>query len=205
MPSAGEDRHGQIDQGWLLPDPAPRQAMHTRSIVCRSFLRQDGLIDLDARFIDTRPFDYHSPFRGHCAAGDALHNMQMRLTINSGRQILAVVTVMAATPYAGCAEVNPNFQRLLGLTIGRGFRQAVRERLGGVMGCTHVLALTDAVSAAAMQALASRQHLLRSTQPESAAAPAGKVWQIDALVDSCWSYRADGPVVQRLKSTPDPG
>jgi hypothetical protein len=30
----------------------PRQAVHTRSIVCRSFRRDDGMLDIDGRFID---------------------------------------------------------------------------------------------------------------------------------------------------------
>jgi hypothetical protein len=122
--------------------------------------------------------------------------MQLRVTIDRERRVVALVSAMSATPYEGCAQVNPNFQRVVGLSLGRGFRKALRERLGGVDGCTHVLALFDAVAAAAVQAFASNAH---APQRPSEAEPV-RIWKLDALLDTCWSYRSDGPVVQRLKS-----
>jgi hypothetical protein len=94
--------------------------------------------------------------------------------------------------------VNPNFQRVVGLSLGRGFRKALRERPGGIEGCTHVLALLDAVAAAAAQAFASNKHAPRRTGD----AEPVQIWRLDALLDSCWSYRADGPVVRRLSGGP---
>ncbi len=81
-------------QGWVLPEPAARAPVHTRSIVCRSFRRDDGLFDIDARFVDTRPFDYDSEFRGHCPAGAALHHMQLRVTFDRVRTIVALQAAM---------------------------------------------------------------------------------------------------------------
>lgn len=196
MTVPGEDLHANLDGGWCLPEAAPREAVHTRSIVCRSFRRDDGLLDIDARFIDTRPFGYDSDFRGHCPPGSALHNMQLRLTVDRERRIHALVSAMPGTPYSGCAEVNPNFQRLLGLSVGRGFRKALREHLGGVEGCTHMLALLDAMAAAAVQAFASNA---RAPRRAGQAEPV-RIRRIDALIDTCWSYRSDGPVMQQLKS-----
>jgi hypothetical protein len=196
MTAPGEDLHADLDGGWCLPAAAPREAVHTRSIVCRSFRRDDGLLDIDARFIDTRPFAYDSEFRGPCTPGSALHNMQLRLTLDRERRIHALVSAMQATPYNGCAEVNPHFQRLVGLSVGRGFRKAMRERIGGTEGCTHVIALLDAMAAAAVQAFASNAHApLRAGQAEPV-----RIWRLDALLGSCWSYRPDGPVVQQLKN-----
>lgn len=196
MAVPGEPTHADLEGGWLLPEPAPRETVHTRSIVCRSFRRDDAMIDIDGRFIDTRPFDYESDFRGPCQAGSALHNMQLRLTIDRSRHIHALASAMPGTPYSGCAEVNPNFQRLVGLSIGRGFRKAMRDRIGGVEGCTHVIALLDAMSAAAVQAFASANYAPRKPgQPEPV-----KVWKLDALIDSCHSYRADGEVIRAMKA-----
>lgn len=196
MTVPGESLHVDLDGGWTLPAPAPREAVHTRSIVCRSFRRDDGMLDIDARFIDTRPFGYDSDFRGPCAPGAALHNMQLRLTLDRERRIHALASAMPGTPYEGCAEVNPRFQRLVGVSVGRGFRKALRERLGGVEGCTHMLALLDAMAAAAVQAFASNAHAPRIPgRPEPV-----RIWRLDALVDTCHSYRSDGPVMQRLKS-----
>jgi hypothetical protein len=196
MAVPGESLHADIEHGWLLPEPAPREPVHTRSIVCRSFRRDDGMLDIDGRFIDTRPFAYDSEFRGRCAPGSALHNMQLRLTIDRHRHIHALASAMPGTPYVGCAEVNINFQRLVGLSIGRGFGKVMRERIGGVEGCTHMLALLDTMAAAAVQAAASNAYAPRRPgQPESV-----RVWKLEALVDTCHSYRADGAVMQRLRA-----
>ena len=196
MAVPGESLHTAFDGGWLLPEPAPREAVHTRSIVCRSFRRDDGLLDIDGRFIDTRPFDYDSDFRGPCQAGSALHNMQLRLTIARDRTIAALVSAMPSTPYVGCPGVNPNFQRLVGLSIAKGFRKAMRERVGGIDGCTHITALLDGMSAAAVQAFASNAYAPKKPGlPEPV-----RIWKLDALVDTCYSYRADGEVMQQMKA-----
>ena len=194
MAVPGESLHTAFDGGWLLPEPAAREAVHTRSIVCRSFRRDDGLLDIDGRFIDTRPFAYDSDFRGTCQAGSALHNMQLRLTIARDRSIAALDSAMPSTPYEGCSGVNPNFQRLVGLSIAKGFRKAMREKIGGIEGCTHILALLDAMSAAAVQAFASASYAPKKPgQPEPV-----RIWKLDALVDTCFSYRRDGEVMTRL-------
>jgi hypothetical protein len=198
MRSPGEDTHARVDGGWVLPEPAPREAVHTRSIVCRSFRRLDGLVDIDGRFIDTRSFAYDNHFRGHCDAGDALHNMQLRLTLNSARQIEAVQSAMPSTPYTICPQVNANFQRLVGLSMARGFRKAMRERIGGVEGCTHVVALLDAMAAAAVQTFASSNRAPRAdgTLP----AKTVQVFSLDALIGSCHSYHPDSPVVAQMRA-----
>lgn len=194
QPDPAEAKHREIDAGWVLPEPAPRRAIHTRSIVCRSFARDDGLVDLDARFTDTRGFEYTSPWRGQCQSGDALHQMQMRLTLDQDRNILAVASAMVNTPYDTCPGVNPNFQRLVGMSLAKGFRKAMRERLGGVEGCTHVLALLDAMAAAAVQAFASRFHAPRQPgQPQPV-----RVFKPQALAGTCHSYHPDGPVLKRM-------
>jgi hypothetical protein len=71
----------------------------------------------------------------------------------------------------------------------------MRERVGGVEGCTHILALLDAMSAAAVQAFASTAYAPRRPgQPEPV-----RIWKLDALVDTCYSYRHDGEVMQRMR------
>jgi hypothetical protein len=194
-PVPGEDLHAGLDAGWLLPAPAPREAVHTRSILCRSFRRDDGLFDIDGRFVDTRPFAYDSEFRGHCPAGSALHHMQLRLTIDRTRHIRALHTAMPGTPYAGCGEVQANFQRLVGCSIGRGFKRTVAERLGGVEGCTHVRALLEAMAAAAVQCFASARYAPHAPGHEEPV----RVFRLDTLLDTCHSYREGSPVLQRLR------
>jgi hypothetical protein len=192
-PDANEELlHADHDLGWVLPAPEPRERVHTRSIVCRGFRRADGLFDIEGRFIDTRPFAYRSESRGDVDAGKALHHMQVRLTIDSARVIRALVSAMPATPHWSCPEVNANFQRLVGLSIAKGFKQALRERLGGIDGCTHVIGLLEAMAAAALQTFSSNTHAPRPTNEPRPV----HVWKIDALIDTCYAYRRDGPMLE---------
>lgn len=195
MTVPGEAMHSRIDSGWILPESTPREAVHTRSVLCRSFRREDGLLEIDGRFVDTRPFDYVSEFRGQCPAGSALHHMQVRLTVARSRLIVALVSAMPATPYESCVEVNGNFQRLVGVSIGRGFRKLLRERLGGVEGCTHIIALLEAMAAAVVQAFASEARMPRLT----GAPQIVRIWRSNEMEDSCYSFRSDGPVMQRMR------
>jgi Protein of unknown function (DUF2889) len=195
-PSQDEKLQQEHHAGWILPTPEARTIVHTRSIVCRSFLRDDGLVDVEGRFIDTRPFEYQSEWRGTTPAGAALHHMQLRVTLDSRRHIVALTSAMPSTPYKGCDEVNINFQRLVGLSIGRGFRKEMLARLGGSEGCTHVLGLLTAMSAAAIQSFTSSYYAPRK--------PGGpkpiRVFNLDAMVDSCYSYRNDGPLVRDMRA-----
>ena len=190
----GEALHAGLDDGWVLPEPEARQAIQTRSIVFRSFRRDDGLIDIDARFADTRPFAYDNAFRGACAEGSALHHMQLRVTLDRKRTIVALVSAMPSTPYGTCSSVQPNFQQVVGLHMGRGFRKALRERLGGTDGCTHIVMLLDTMAAAAVQAFASDNYRPR----DPGEAEPVRVWRVEELVDTCWSYKSDGPVMTRM-------
>lgn len=194
--------HADHDIGWVLPTPAPRERVHTRSIVCRGFRRADGLFDIEGRFIDTRPFAYRSESRGDVAEGKALHHMQVRLTIDSSRVIRELASAMPATPHWSCPQVNSHFQRLVGLSIAKGFKQALRERLGGIDGCTHVIGLLEAMAAAALQTFSSNTHAPR---PSSEPRPV-HVWKIDALIDTCYAYRRDGPMLEeRARRAPGQG
>ncbi len=196
--AAANEEYLQSDHesGWVLPSPAERQRVHTRSIVCRGFKRADGLLDIEGRFIDTRAFAYSSEWRGHTPAGKALHHMQVRLTIDDQRVIRELVSAMPSTPHRGCPEVNVNFQRIVGLSIAKGFKRELRERLGGIEGCTHVIGLLEAMAASALQTFTTSTYL-----PRADGTPKPKrVWKLDALVDTCYSYRSDGPMLAERRA-----
>src|SRR5690606_1430612 len=64
-----------------------RQPIHTRSIRVDSYLREDGLWDLQAELVDTKAYDF--PIRNgdtHCA-GDPVHHMRLRVTIDDDLNI----------------------------------------------------------------------------------------------------------------------
>ena len=85
--------------------------------------------------------------------------------------------------------MTPNFQRLVGLRIGPGFHRRVLERVGGIRGCTHLVDLLRPVATTAFQTLVS---VLQKRAAES-----GPDDEPPQLLNTCYAFRADGPVVQR--------
>ena len=65
---------------------------------------------------------------GDVKAGVPVHGMGLRLTIDDKLTIREVAAAMDYTPFNMCPSITPNFQRLVGLNLGKGFTKAVRER-----------------------------------------------------------------------------
>ena len=65
-----------------------RRHLHTRSIQCDGFLRDDGLWEVEAWLRDTKPFTQAGDmFRGELKPGDPVHDIGLRLAIDDGMTI----------------------------------------------------------------------------------------------------------------------
>lgn len=177
-----------------LPAPAPRRHRHTRTIEAQGFQREDGLWDIEARIVDTKPFAYREFHRGEMPPGRPVHDMSIRLTLDDSMQVQAVAAVTDAAPYMPCREVAPKFETLVGLRIGPGWRREVRRRLGGINGCTHMVELIDVMATVAFQTVSK-------SQPREEADPE-TLWsglkERPFFLDGCHSWRTDGEIVRQL-------
>lgn len=177
-----------------LPPPAPRRHLHTRSIVCEGFKRDDGLWDIEARIVDTKTFAYREPFRGLRKPGEHVHDMTVRLTLDDGMMVRDIAVTMGDHPYASCVDALPAYRGLVGKRVGLGWRRAVQEAVGGVKGCTHVRELLFPMATVAFQTIVGwkedegADHLPEHT--DDAEQP--------HFVDGCKAWAADGPVVAKL-------
>jgi len=172
-----------------LTPPADRQPMHTRQIRCQGFLRADGLWDIEGHLVDTKPYDLPNVDRPHgkITAGEPLHEMWIRLTVDTDLWVRAVEVVTDFGPYAVCPSIAPNFQRLVGERVKAGWTQRTRELLGGVQGCTHLVELLGPLATTAFQTI----------YPARVKRDSAKSGHKPALIDTCHAYRSDGPLVQQ--------
>lgn len=139
----------------LSPAPVARQRLHVRSIQLYGFKREDGLWDVEARLTDVKDHDYPLS-SGLRPAGEPVHDMWVRVTIDREFNILAAETRTDGMPYVGqCDRINADYDRLVGLNLFHGFRRAVRERFGDVKGCSHLTELVMVLPTAAIQTFAS--------------------------------------------------
>ena len=126
--------------------------------------------------------------RGTIETGTPIHEMWMRLTIDDRLNILAVETHTDHAPYSICPEIVPNFQRLVGLQIGRGFRRKVNERLGGVHGCTHLVELLGPMATTAFQTMAGQRRIQSAPEPELP----------PQFLNTCHAHASDSAVVKAI-------
>ena len=131
-----------------------RELRHTRRVRYEGYKRADGLWDIEAHLLDTKNHDYQLK-TGVRRAGQGIHDMWLRVTIDRTMTILDAVTSSDAVPYpGGCESIAPAYRRLIGLNLMRGFRKATWELVGSTKGCTHLTELLTGLPTAAIQTFA---------------------------------------------------
>lgn len=169
-----------------LPEAAPgRTLQHRRTIDVEVFARGDGLWEVDARLTDVKTRDVRLG-GGLRQAGVPIHDLLLRLVIDERFNVVAAGSDSRVMPYPGsCDNLGDAYGRLAGLNLMRNFRQAVRQRLGGVQGCTHLTEMSQTLPTAVVQAFAGIVLDVRGDGDE-------KPFQIDR----CGALRADGEAVR---------
>ncbi|MFN0163829.1 MAG: DUF2889 domain-containing protein [Burkholderiales bacterium] len=176
-----------------LPPAAPRRHLHTRTIDCQGYAREDGLFDIEARIVDTKTYPIDEPYRGLRPAGTHVHEMRLRLTLDTDMTVRDIAVSTEHAPYDPCFTVEPSFKKLIGAKVGGGWRKAVNEAVGGTRGCTHLKELLMPAATVAFQTMGS--------WPKKDEAPptnADGSLKRPYFIDGCKSWAADGPVVERL-------
>lgn len=138
-----------------LSAPVNRALRHRRAITAEAYLREDGLWDIEARLTDTKPRDIPLAGGGVRPEGQPLHDLWLRVTIDLQLNVVDAEACSDWVPYPGhCDTIGPAYRKLIGLNLMKGFRKAVRERLGSVAGCTHLTELASVLPTTAIQAFA---------------------------------------------------
>lgn len=170
-----------------LPPPADREPIHRREIACRGFRRRDGLWDIEGHLVDTKSYGFHNRHRGEVRPGMPVHEMWIRLTIDDAFTVRDIEAATDAAPFRVCPDVAPAFKALIGASIGKGWRRAVAERVGGIHGCTHLVELLGPLGTVAYQTI----YPLREREERAAATRARP-----GMLDTCHALRSDGEVVK---------
>jgi hypothetical protein len=172
-----------------LSEPAEREALHARRYDFHGYRRRDGLWDIEGRIVDTKTYGFANYDRAYVEAGEPLHDMEVRLTVDDDLVIQHAEAVTNASPFTTCPAIAPNYQKLIGKRMGAGWRRAVKDAMGGTEGCTHISELLGAMATVAFQTIypiLAKEGKLKQ--------PAG---QRPGLINSCHAFRSDGPVVAR--------
>jgi hypothetical protein len=172
-------------------DGKPRRLMHHRSVECLGYLREDGLWEVEAQLVDTKPYARRDRYRGDQQPGDPVHDIRLRLAIDDTFLIHEAGTTMQSTPYATCVNVEGILQRLVGERIGKGWREIVRRKIGKLETCTHLQELLGPAVTTLFQTVS------RNKNPEDQGSfdRSNELTEPPFFVGGCYSWRLDGPVV----------
>ena len=178
-----------------LSPASQRQHIHTRQVRCYGYRRDDGLWDIEGHLVDTKTYAFGSDYRGQVEAGDPVHEMWVRLTVDDNLIVRRVEAVTDKSPFPVCPAIAPNFARLEGLSIRPGFLSKVRDRLGGIDGCTHLVELMGPIATTAYQTIYPYRRRLAQMSDD---APPRPPKERPRLIDTCHAFRSDGEIVERL-------
>lgn len=174
-----------------LPNPVERKKLHDRKVHCEGYKRADGLWDIEAHLVDIRTFDcsYDADHRGGVIkAGEPVHDMFLRTTIDLNFEIQDAVAVSDDTPFKVCSQATVAMQQLIGLRIGTGWIRAARKRIGPSISCTHLMDLLGPLAATAYQTLYAELEEKARKQPKR---------DKPGIIDTCLALAADGDVVMK--------
>jgi hypothetical protein len=184
-----------------LSPPAARQKLHRRLIDMHGYQREDGLYDIEAWLEDTKTYAFDNQDRGSVQPGEPLHGMWVRMTVGDDMVIRACEAVSDFTPYAICPQAAPNFAALAGVSIGPGFNRAVKEKVGGVLGCTHLREVLAQMATVAFQTIGPMRWRKAREAREAAIARGETPPSAKRVipVGSCYAYAPGSEVVTRMQ------
>lgn len=174
-----------------LTSPPPRRQVHRRVIDLQVYERDDGRFDVEAHLVDRKPFEFKrlsSP--QPLPAGQPLHDLWVRLTVDASYTVVAVEAASDVTPWALCKQAEATLSVMIGERIQRGWSAKVKERLRGTASCTHLMEMLLPAATAALQGI-------RGLNPERRRKEVGAEG-LPAQIDTCYAYSRESEVVLRL-------
>ncbi len=183
----------------LLPPDEDLDLIHTRNYETKVYL-VDGHILARGAVCDTkRP--------GLYVANDPdpidIHKMVLELEVSvPDLTITGVSLEFEAYPTTTCPSIADSHQQLVGVSIARGFTRQVRELFGGPRGCTHVVALLQALAPAIVQSTWSLN--LIESRRRAAAGIEPVPSKFHGNIDTCHVWAEDGEHVALIRKGDKP-
>lgn len=183
----------------LPPEPDGLQVLHDREYRVRAYRKRDDVLLIRGAVRDQKP-------AGLYIEGDpdplTIHHMQVDLDVAfPSLEIVDVTVGFEMHPHETCPSITDHYDRLVGLSIARGFINKVRELFGGPRGCTHTTALLQAMAPVAIQSIWSLR--AASDDPDGPAARqlAGTDDPARMNLNTCHVWAEDGDLVARVRES----
>ncbi len=192
-----------FDRDEILPTDPELEVLHDREYRVRAF-RKDPNILIRGAVRDQKPPNLYfandpSPL--------TIHHMQVDVEVAFPTlQIEAVTVHFEMHPNDTCPMIIDHYDKLIGLSIARGFTHRVRELFGGPRGCTHTTALLQAMAPVAVQcfwSMTASEARHNASNVEFRPTPPSRdqrdaMWQMN--VNTCHVWAEDGEMVANVSA-----
>ncbi|MGB3070184.1 MAG: DUF2889 domain-containing protein [Ottowia sp.] len=171
-----------------LSPAAARREVHHRVIDMKTYAREDGLFDVEAHLVDTKPFDFVPlALPKPVFAGQPIHDMWIRLTVDGSYVVRAIEAASDTTPYPVCKGAQDTLSVLVGEPLAKGWSAKVKERLRGAASCTHLMEMLIPLATTALQGIWGTD----TSRLQRLAGEGG-----EGKLDSCYAYGRSREVVK---------
>lgn len=176
---------------------AARTQVHTRTLTCTAYERTDGLWDIEGRLLDIKPFDWVNKDRGgRIAAGEPLHDMSIRLTIDLDFMIHDVDACIDYAPQNVCSDISSAYKKLIGHRIGPGWAKLTKSLFGNISGCTHLREMLGPVASTSYQALVKPRFLRSQAEQGKVVSEDTLIFGSPEVVNTCHAWGASRQAVR---------
>jgi hypothetical protein len=157
----------------------------------------------DEHFVVVGTLRDERPWAGGTLGPRVLHSMELGVVVRrADLRIVDAAADMETFPHAECTDIVGSFGDLIGLSVARGYTNAVQERFGRERGCSHLEFLARAIGPVVVQAVTSsaawRAEKRDGQSPMGEGAPA-------FLTNTCHVWAEDGPGQRKLEMGWRPG
>ena len=124
------------------------------------------------------------------------HHMCVRLLVGDWPlTVLDIEAEMPTVPFDLCQMTIESLKKIVGLPLVSGFSDRVREILGGIESCTHLVALIVSMGPAALHGYWTMKARQETPVPTSIEEFPG----LSYTLNSCMLWKEDGPLVQKIR------
>jgi hypothetical protein len=175
-----------------LPKATARKLIHTREIRCCGYERDDGLWDIEGVITDVKTYSFDTIDRGVVPAGEPIHEMHVRLTVDDKLTVHEIEATTELSPFKICPQIASGVKKLIGERVVGGWTRTVNEKLGGVAGCTHIMQLilgplATSVYQTVIPALAKRKRDAGIAEDKESK---------PGWLDSCYGWSSSGEMIK---------
>jgi len=184
----------------LLPDDEGLDLVHTRDYETKIYQLSNDELLVRGVVSDRKP-------PGLYVLDDPdeleIHQMQLELHVSfPGLEIKSARVLFESHPHSKCPIIALDYEKLVGLSIARGFTRKIRDLFGGPNGCTHTNALLQAMAPAVVQStwsvMVRNQRAAGRTQQNLTAEE--REWRIRGNMNTCHLWAEDGEHVADLRA-----